>query len=492
MSTQEEEEVPSLTFTSLETASTVDILSAPLRDLRKVLQDGPPTHRNQAELPSRKEVLTAVLELQKVLHEEEHESAEDKANSEKLFALPPSEVIRLSRCARPLLIRMMKSALRFDPTLQPRTFEPSDQGSVACLVLSWHVVATQRALQTAVSSNPAPQNNAPDQTLLLDSSNADQEHTVEQEQFPQATPIVETNENREGMLPSDNPFATNNSKARELSPVDFSELIPRNSPPKRRLLTLKEINSSKRVKFSNICLISAALQRSSESPSSPGFRTGASPAEQVPPYLMGEYVGRKTTQLVLRIFDFKGAEILTGLLQEETSIEQAVKNRHWKRPPSGEPYQSEQEARTLAKIIHLTLMVFETVEDALSMASWLEVCLRRLCAICYIEDHSQSASRATLWKLANKMLETQAASSLQVPSMEKMMAQHATLISKAQSAISSLTKRESWDNAQKQIKKGPHTDYPKRTNKSANLRTCTCGVHPTTSSRLYTPSSACS
>ena len=361
MSTQEEEEVPSLTFTSLETASTVDILSAPLRDLRKVLQDGPLTHRNQAELPSRNEVLAAVLELQKVLCEEKHEGAEDKANSEKLFALPPSEVIRLSRCARPLLIRMMQSALRFDPTLQPRTFEPSDQGSVASVVLSWHVVATQRALQTAVSSNPAPQNNAGDPTLLLDSSNADQERTVEQEQVPQATPIVEPNENRESMLPSDNPFATNNSKARELSPVDLSELIAPKSPPKRRLPTLKDINSSKHVKFTNLSLISAAHQRSSDPPSSPGFRTGGSPAEQLPPYLMGEYIGRKTTQLVLRIFDFKGAEILTGLLQEGTSIEQAVKNRLWKRPPSGEPYQSEQEASTLARIIHLTLMVFETV-----------------------------------------------------------------------------------------------------------------------------------
>ena len=238
MSIQEEEEVPSLTFTSLETASTVDILSAPLRDPRKVLQDGPSTHRNQAELSSRNEVLAAVLELQKVLREDKHEGAEDKANSEKLFALPPSEVIRLSRCARPLLIRMMQSALRFDPTLQPRTFEPSDQGSVASVVLSWHVVATQRALQTAVSSNPAPQNNAADPTLLQDSSNADQERTVEQEQVPQATPIVEPNENLEGMLPSDNPFATNNSKARELSPVDLSELIPRKSPPKRRLPTV--------------------------------------------------------------------------------------------------------------------------------------------------------------------------------------------------------------------------------------------------------------
>lgn len=63
-------------------------------------------------------------------------------------------------------------------------------------------------------------------------------------------------------------------------------------------------------------------------------------------------------------------------------------------------------------------MVFETVADALSMALCLEVCLRRLCVMFYVEDNSEATLRATLWKFANKMLERQADSSLQVPSME--------------------------------------------------------------------------
>ena len=48
---------------------------------------------------------------------------------------------------------MMQSTLRFDPLLQPRIFEPKDQGSFASVVLSWHVVATKRALHSAVASN---------------------------------------------------------------------------------------------------------------------------------------------------------------------------------------------------------------------------------------------------------------------------------------------------------------------------------------------------
>lgn len=63
MSTQSAEEVPSPTLTLLETVRTVDILSAPLRELRKFQQDSPHTHQNNVELPSRNDVLVAVLEL---------------------------------------------------------------------------------------------------------------------------------------------------------------------------------------------------------------------------------------------------------------------------------------------------------------------------------------------------------------------------------------------------------------------------------------------
>ena len=130
--------------------------------------------------------------------------------------------------------------------------------------------------------------------------------------------------------------------------------MPQPTPTKRRLPPLKYTDSSKRAKFSNLSLIRAAHQRTNESPPSLGFWAGGSPAEQLPPYLTGKYISRNTTQVVLRTFYSKGAEILTGVLQEGTSIEKAVKSRHWKRSLSGKPYQSEQEARTLARIIHLT------------------------------------------------------------------------------------------------------------------------------------------
>ena len=88
----------------------------------------------------------------------------------------------------------------------------------------------------------------------------------------------------------------------------------------------------------------------------------------------------------------------------------ADRNRFWKRSISGDPFQSEQEAINLARIIHFTLMVFSNLEDALKIASWLEICLRRLYAILYVKSHMEVTPRATLWEIVQSVLETTAGS----------------------------------------------------------------------------------
>lgn len=437
MSATNDEENVVVTLQNLVATSNGDIVGAALRDLRKVLHDGPEPFSLKAEGP-RNEVLAAVLDLRHSLLNTNQPQSEDQKNFAKLFDMSTEDLLRIAGSARPNLVRLMQSALRYDNSLSPRTFDASEQSSVLSVVLKWKLDATNNALQESLNMGPSANEPTPPSSLPQVPQISQGIRASNEAQPPNEEPPRESQQPRS----VDNPFAQVSQPDNQQG-GDILSLLQTAAPQKRasNMLTLQDINGGKRVRFTTLGQMSLANNESSSEGVNQDFRRGGSPAGQLPPYLMGEYVGRYSTKLCLRVFDFKGGEILAGLLQEGTTIEAAIRNRHWKRSASGEPYQTEQEAATLSRVIHLTLMSFATVENTLSMAPWLETCLRRLFAILYVEEHAQSAQRATLWRVASKMLETQVESTLQVPSMTRLMAQNAALFSKEQSALVSLSKQ---------------------------------------------------
>lgn len=141
----------------------------------------------------------------------------------------------------------------------------------------------------------------------------------------------------------------------------------------------------------------------------------------------GPYIGQMHSKPVLRVNERLADRILTSYLQEGApSMEPVVRNRSWKRNLNGEPYQSEAEALTLDIIIHITLMVYRTVQKAFNSASWLGTALRRLYAIFYVEKHTTSRPRHTLWGIDSKIHEIYPDLNARTPSIEKTILQGRT------------------------------------------------------------------
>ena len=354
---------------------------------------------------------------------------EDKANSKKLFDMSSGDLTRMDNAAHPNLVGLVQSALRFDADITPRDFDQSDPSSVTTVFLMWKLDFTNRALQNSLSRLQNRDTPANGNAAVNNSLSAPEELQTNSQPGNDISP-----------LPA-NPFNHDTTRPSVINPLAIANVLQSNGQKRSyEGITLTSQQDPKRDRFCNLVDIDGAQQGTVNNIPNPDFRGGGCPTERLPPHLMREYIGRQNTRQVLRVFEYKGAEILAGLLREGVTVEMAVRNRFWKRSISGDPFQSEQEAINLAKIIHLTLMVFPTVEDAL-IASWLETCLHRLYAILYVESHTEVTPRATLWKIVQSVLETTAGSSLQVPSMEKGMAQHVTLMSKEQTALNSLSRK---------------------------------------------------
>lgn len=70
---------------------------------------------------------------------------------------------------------------------------------------------------------------------------------------------------------------------------------------------------------------------------------------------------------------------------------------------------AEVEAETLGRMIHLDLLAYKTEKDAFEHCPSLEVGLRRLYAIFYVEDNIRNGryrNRRDAWRAANELLET--------------------------------------------------------------------------------------
>ncbi|KAI0560020.1 hypothetical protein FGB62_128g136 [Gracilaria domingensis] len=154
---------------------------------------------------------------------------------------------------------------------------------------------------------------------------------------------------------------------------------------------------------------------------------GKSTAQRPPD--LSAYPGKGTSLPKLGVKELKGGEILQSFLQRGSSLVSVVRDIQWQKGDNGEILASEAEAHTLARMIHLYLLENDTIRAALEeKGAWLEVELRRLFALQYVERlcGTMGATRRQAWEMVMPVLEIFPTAAASLPEMEnKLMRQFA-------------------------------------------------------------------
>lgn len=83
-----------------------------------------------------------------------------------------------------------------------------------------------------------------------------------------------------------------------------------------------------------------------------------------------EYLSRTSSAPSLRVQQLLGPSILHVYSQESINLELMVRNKEWTHMYDTKPFQSEVEALTLARCLHLHFCTFEIMGDALLASPW--------------------------------------------------------------------------------------------------------------------------
>lgn len=123
-------------------------------------------------------------------------------------------------------------------------------------------------------------------------------------------------------------------------------------------------------------------------------------------------------------------------------MELAIRNRRWNKDSHGHPFPAEVEALTLARCVHLNLLSHPTMWEALKNCSWMEVALRRIYTILYVEDalalSNGQVQRSTAWSMVNHILEVHPSGGLRVPELDNSVWRQAASTAKTMNALKNL------------------------------------------------------
>lgn len=123
---------------------------------------------------------------------------------------------------------------------------------------------------------------------------------------------------------------------------------------------------------------------------------------------LGSYPGKGLSLPTLTVTELLGGTILQSLTRNGVNIEQALSTMEWTQGANGEVRASGAEASTLARVIYLALLKFESMQSALEAPERMEVALRRLYALIFVESSIclRSATHAQALRVAITILET--------------------------------------------------------------------------------------
>lgn len=125
---------------------------------------------------------------------------------------------------------------------------------------------------------------------------------------------------------------------------------------------------------------------------------------------LSHYPGKGVSSTNVMVDELMGPFILLHLIADGTDIPTFLTRsfRHWHRPRSGRPTAAEIEAQFIGRLIHIELLMYPSPKEALEQRPSLEIALRRLFAILYVEETvsiGEHPNRREAWVIASQILE---------------------------------------------------------------------------------------
>ncbi|KAI0557894.1 hypothetical protein FGB62_253g04 [Gracilaria domingensis] len=160
------------------------------------------------------------------------------------------------------------------------------------------------------------------------------------------------------------------------------------------------------------------------------------------PLKLGPYPGKTHAISSLSVTNLMGSKILRSLLQKGTNLETAVASMRWCRGVNGDLMAAESEAYSLARMIHIANLSYDTMDKALEESPWMEIGLTRLYALIHVENAilTKSATRAAAWRAASQFLESNPGTPGLLAEYENSVAKQFALEVKASNAFKSMQK----------------------------------------------------
>ena len=301
------------------------------------------------------EMLRAILRLQhaRIRSQSTNSEGSGKTELEKLLKMDMAEVISLSSSDLPQLVHFMKCALKYEPSLNPSTFDVLNPSVVAQTAIKW-----QLQMQSELDT-PRPVPDVPPPSASSSDANP-----------PTKSLARHATQNKN--LPAR--FAGPATRPSFLERLGISDQDKTHQTEEDDEVNSGDSDSSARVRRSY--------------------------------HLGGRTVKRKTK--TLGVSENYGAEILENLLTDHDNLTMVIRNKEWKRDDNNRPKGAECEAVTLARMIDLIIRDYSNADVALSKHTALEVGLRRLYALVVVENHvvSGRSNRSSAWEMCDSILET--------------------------------------------------------------------------------------
>lgn len=336
-------QAPVVSFGSLNTKDPIFFLQGlQPHQLQRIITTAPHHLRNPiSENPPAQELLAEIFRLRQIENVQQNAPQSTPAqNLRKVLSTSPSDLMDMAINDPPLLTALMSSAVTADPNLTPQTLPNSPQ-HLAAIAINWQFEAYKQTSRATPVHEPAPP--LPSSGTLARPPPARLRDLLRQ-------------------TPSQNPHPNLSVRNHATEPnANSSEDEQENED------NAQNQNNPK-------CPIQ---------PSNFSYGTSASQSN-----LLQHYPGREHFSTSLAVNELLGPAILTTIIKSGTDIMTFLSNsfKHWKKQYNGQPSNSEMEAITLGRIIHLEMLTHRSPKEALENRPSLEVALRRLYAILYVEE----------------------------------------------------------------------------------------------------------
>lgn len=388
-------------------------LSAP--QLLFITQTAPFEHRRTLSATDSVQVLLdEVFRLRQIESLGEQQGTDHhQANARELLSLTSEQLLSLSASNLTRLRSLMHSSIQLDPSLTPSTI-PEDISQCVVHALSWKLSALTEA-QAAYRSA----------------------HLRDGQQLPNQNPVAST------ILPQSH------------IPSIPQLMRPQTIPPTTHNNQLDHRHEDSEEEDE----VGGSRKRGRSQLRPKGWSAGRGDAIRSK---LQHYPGKGMASTALAVEEPLGPELFLHMTSGGTDIPTYIRTIDWAKASYKRPLPSENEAVTLARMIHLEMLMHESPWEALENRPSLEVGLRRLYALVHVELASKQPdlylSRSQAWAEIDPILEVTPSPPLHCPPVTDTITKHMTMHRKRIQSIKALT-----ENKQSRAAQTPQTGSNPRT-----------------------------